>query len=738
MIFKEIGECRAITLTTGADDVLVGTANSDTFEATNLTYQTGDLLLDQTSTDADVLNLTTTQNIAATPTVTGIESINVAVEKVGAFTFDATGITGANTITVNRGDLLDGAIDGAGAVQISAAKSATFTAGTKVTDMTVGFSATGNATAAAVVNAGTGAVTVTNVGKGGVTVNGAADKAVSVAEVAGAAGSKATINSSGTLTVTNSVDELTLQGAGAAATYTVTAIESKANSGSLTVAGDQNVTVKAAAAVLTGNVVNNTSTGTATIEATAGGDLDMTDFDNFNSVVLGDDFIGATIVANSDQLITTKTNQTGTVTINNVTGATTGTARFAVLDNAADAAVTAATLNFGAGAAFEAVYIDATADKFTATVGVDLNDADLVLTGTQDVNLGMVTDANSITSASTGKVTLVSSGNTANEQVIALGAGADTVTVNSGSDLFVVNLGAGDNTLTITDALEESQFVTGAGADKVTLTNAQGFISVVTGAGNDTITLGALANVTMDGTTINGGDGTDTLKATVTADISDAAVVSIEKVDVATGVTLTTGATQFNALGAFELMGAGTLKVDGSAETAAVTLDGSQVTIGFGVTATLDLEGGAGDDVITSSIAADVLTGNAGDDTFVFAQNSGNTSTIINEITDFLTGTDKLKLGVAGSGTNFAEVDADSGASDQLATAADALAIADGATGFGGSTHAGKNFLFLFDSNTGTDGWLAIDYDADGSADQLIQLSGLVATGDVVATDIIA
>jgi len=668
--------------------------------------------------------------------VTGIESINVAVEKVGAFTFDATGITGANTITVNRGDLLDGAIDGAGAVQISAAKSATFTAGTKVTDMTVGFSATGNATAAAVVNAGTGAVTVTNVGKGGVTVNGAADKAVSVAEVAGA-GSKATINSSGDVGVTNTVDELTLQGAGAAATYTVGAIAAKADGG-LTVAGDQNVTVKATAAVLTGKVVNNTSTGTATIEATAGGALNMTDFDNFNSVVLGADFGSATIVANSDQLITTKTNQTGTVTIDNAGTAGSGVARFAVLSNATDAAVTAGTLDFGAGAAFEAVYIDATADKFTATVGVDLNDADLVLTGTQDVNLGMVTDANSITSASTGKVTLVSSGNTANEQVIALGAGADTVTVNSGSDLFVVNLGAGDNTLTITDALEESQFVTGAGADKVTLTNAQGFISVVTGAGNDTITLGALANVTMDGTTINGGDGTDTLKATVTADISDAAVVSIEKVDVATGVTLTTDATQFNALGAFELMGAGTLKVDGSAETAAVTLDGSQVTIGFGVTATLDLEGGAGDDVITSSIAADVLTGNAGDDTFVFAQNSGNTSTIINEITDFLTGTDKLKLGVAGSGTNFAEVDADSGASDQLATAADALAIADGATGFGGSTHAGKNFLFLFDSNTGTDGWLAIDYDADGSADQLIQLSGLVATGDVVATDIIA
>lgn len=718
---------QSFTLTTDADDILVGNSSNNTFEGTNLTYNTGDLLLDQNANDNDVLNLTTTQNIVATPTVNGIETINVAVEKVGLFTFDALNISGAKTVTVNRGDLLDGSIDGTGAVQIDNARAATFNAGTKVSDITVNFSATGNSTAAAVVNAGTGAVTVTEVGQGGVTVNGAAGKAVSVAETTVKTGSKATINSSGDVNVTNAVDELTLQGAGAAAVYTVNAIGDK-----LTLAGASDLTVKIAGDALTTEEVLKTATGSTTIEVTAAStaDLDLSDVAAVSSIVLGADFNGETITVNSNQLITTKTNQGGTVTIDNAGTTGSGVARFAVLSNAADAAVTVGTLDFGASTAFETVYIDATADKFTATTGVTLNDADLVLTGSQDVDLGAVTDAGSITSASTGKVSLVSTGNTANEQVIALGAGADTVTVNSGTDLFVVNLGNGDNTLTITNAKAESQFVTGSGADKVTLTDAQGIVSIVTGAGDDVITLGAAGNVTWNGTTINGGEGSDTLKATVTDDISGATLTSIEKVDVANAATLTIDADQFNALASFQLQGAGTLEVDASAETDAVTLDASKVGIAFGTTATLKLIGGAGDDVITSSIAADVMTGNAGKDTFVFAQNSGNTSSIINEITDFLTGTDKLKLGVAGSATNFAALDG----SDNNGTAttyANALTAAQ--TALDGTVQ----FALVSDGATAAESWLFVDFDKDGNADLAITLTGLAST-DVVATDIIA
>jgi hypothetical protein len=95
------------TLTTDPD-TFTGTPNNDVINGTNLTYNAGDLLIDTTFTDNDVLNLKTTANIVATPTVAGFENVNVAVEKVGLFTFDALNITGAKNFTVNRGDLLDG------------------------------------------------------------------------------------------------------------------------------------------------------------------------------------------------------------------------------------------------------------------------------------------------------------------------------------------------------------------------------------------------------------------------------------------------------------------------------------------------------------------------------------------------------------------------------------------------------------------------------------------------------
>lgn len=730
----------AFPLTAGADDKIVGTSANDTITGTQATYQNGDLIIDTSSTDNDTLALTTNANLGALATVAGIENVTVAVSKVGLFTFDAANITGLKTLTVNRGDVMDGAIDGTGAVQIDNAKAATFVAGTKVSNLTVDFQ--NGQTAAAVVDAraATGNVVVGDIGAGGVTVYGVAGKNVTLTDDAGTAKTSATVISSGNVTLTQDtteVDTLTLSGS-AAVTYTLAEASGSAAIGDkLILTGGENITVKIAGDDLTGETIESTATGTTTIDVTAAstGNLDLSNVANVTSVVLSDDFSGETITVKTNQLITTKTNQTTTVTINNAGTAGSGTARFAVLDNGADTAVSVATLDFGAGVAFDTVYLDATADALTATAAVDVTGAALVLTGSKTITLTDVIDAGSITSASTGKVVLKSSGNVATDQAIALGAGDDEVEVNESATTFAVNLGAGANKLTITDAKTESQFVTGAGNDNVTLTNAQTKVSVSTGAGADTVTLGALTNVT--NLTLAAGDGADTVIATTTKDLKAAtlAITGVETFQVNTGVTLTVNATQFSSLGAFELKGEGVFAVTDTSD-AGVTINASVLSLGFGTTATTKLTGAAGADTITGTVGADVMEGKAGADTFVFSSGSGNTTTLIDEIVDFVTATDKIKTGIAGTG-EFAELVVDSGATDQLATAGDALAAANAAGGFG-TTHLGKNFLFLVDTDSGVDGWLAIDWDADGAADQLIKLTGLNASGDVVASDIIA
>ena len=86
----------AIALTT-SEDTFVGTALNDTFTATSATLSANDNIVDTSSTDSDVLNITLT---AAAPTidVSGIESINVAWDSLLTPTMDIDDIDGA-TVT---------------------------------------------------------------------------------------------------------------------------------------------------------------------------------------------------------------------------------------------------------------------------------------------------------------------------------------------------------------------------------------------------------------------------------------------------------------------------------------------------------------------------------------------------------------------------------------------------------------------------------------------------------------
>jgi len=176
------------------------------------------------------------------------------------------------------------------------------------------------------------------------------------------------------------------------------------------------------------------------------------------------------------------------------------------------------------------------------------------------------------------------------------------------------------------------------------------------GSGNDTLTvdLQALNNTT----TLAGGAGTDTLVIsanTGSANITqDATVTGWETVSFATAGIAGTFATTVNDAG---VAAAATQTINGSNITGtllwngAAELDGKfSITGGSGADSLTGgslvdtISGGIGADVLTGGLGADSLTGGVGADTFVYAlvtqSNGSNTDTI----TDFTTGTDKLQV----------------------------------------------------------------------------------------------
>lgn len=167
--------------------------------------------------------------------------------------------------------------------------------------------------------------------------------------------------------------------------------------------------------------------------------------------------------------------------------------------------------------------------------------------------------------------------------------------------------------------------------------------------------------------------------------------------------------------------------------------------------------GGAGNDTLTGGIGADTMTGGAGVvDKFVIGNiDSGITVATADTITDFTTGADKLSLGTAATtGTaataNYVEATTAAVAVAAVGTtpAKTAFDVATTAANVALATLAAANtgdveaYAFQF-INTGTvaapvnTGYLFNDTDGNGTADQVIVLTGLNAAG-IAATDIVA
>ena len=143
---------------------------------------------------------------------------------------------------------------------------------------------------------------------------------------------------------------------------------------------------------------------------------------------------------------------------------------------------------------------------------------------------------------------------------------------------------------------------------------------------------------------------------------------------------------------------------------------------------------GSGNDTITLGLGVDVATGNNGSNIFVINNGStGLTPGMADTITDFQFGIDKLKLGLAGDST----LDTGNYVENPIGVAdyASAFSAANAALNVLNNTSAATElYAFEYDSNSG---YLFIDSDSDGAAEDLIILSGLESTtisaGDIIA-----
>lgn len=233
------------------------------------------------------------------------------------------------------------------------------------------------------------------------------------------------------------------------------------------------------------------------------------------------------------------------------------------------------------------------------------------------------------------------------------------------------------NTLTINSATTGTLNITGLQAN-LTATNAAATLSV------------ALVNATSDPVTVAAGTGNLSFSG---GDAGD--TVTVTGLNGASQTLISTAASKFD------------------------------ITAGAGAQT---ITTGAGNDTITGGAGADVMTGGAGADTFAYGTlatvlaQTGITLATADTIADFVSGTDLIKTGSAGSGANYVE----------------ASAAVDFATAQAAADAAMDNTVVYYLTSTAADGGLLfVDSNVDGTADAVIKLTGITSS-NFAFTDIIA
>jgi hypothetical protein len=703
------------TLTANQDIVNLTSAN-DTITGTSATLANGqgDVIVDSSATDNDTLTINgaalavgidTTGN-----TISNIETINIVWDSLTQSTANMAGVTTASTITLSQiragsgadfvvtnvsggstivagtnssqivatadlngnltmdggsaATLISGTVSGTGEVEVTTSGTVTATAVSAAAGTT-----TINATGATTINATGDTIGVTDAGTTATTIN-----------LTGVGTDVATITSAGTgttasiINTANAVETLNVSGsAELAATLTGTAATT------INLTGDQNVTLSADDALLTGVIINDNSSATSTVTIGDGA---------------GAGTMGATVNAFR-------------MSVDNINLDDTGAAGVAL--NIAPSATVTMSRDLG-----QTLTLDVD-DNSTADVNSTLN-----LTLAADITSTVANAA-----AGTDDIQDINLNNTVAQSALDLQANATTDIAHSGSANTVFANTSTWNSLvstssgqtTVTAAATSDNITLGAGNDTANLTTYTDAV-VNTGGGNDNITIGA--NTLTATAVVNGGTGTNTLTVGGAADLTLGAVSNINIIaQGANTVSINDTAIHESAM---VITGTGAITVtdiDASAvnlsnlsftSTAAMTVNATAnldaTSLGTNTSFTLtgssnvdNLTGNAGADVIIGGDGIDVLTGNAGNDTI--QGDAGGDTIVGGDGADNLTGGEGGDAITGGNGVDTIVLTETTAAVDtvtvQLADTGDGDHISSFVNGAGGD-------VFDLDGSTLTDG----------------------------------
>jgi Ca2+-binding RTX toxin-like protein len=342
----------------------------------------------------------------------------------------------------------------------------------------------------------------------------------------------------------------------------------------------------------------------------------------------------------------------------------------------------------------------------------------------------------------------------------AAGSASLVINVASGTTYTLPNLGFTNLTPSLSGAIGNESITGWVGVDSIsglagndtlngdqgndTLSGGAGADSLIGGGGDDTFVYAGTSD-TAAGETVDGGGGTDTVRVTATTAFDPGVNFTPVENLVVVASTATLSTSQLANFGSASGSGGASLVVNVASGTSytAPNLGYSGLTLNLvgaggnenisGLNGGDSISGLAGDDTLVGGAGADTLSGGAGADAFVFATGaSGVTVATADMIGDFASGVDVLRLGLAGDPTagtgNY--VEAGSAAASFSAALTDANAAL--AT-LNGTSSAARLYAFQFDA---TNGYLFIDTNSDGVADEVIVLTGIdnteIAAGDIV------
>ncbi|MDD5214664.1 MAG: hypothetical protein PHQ03_03875 [Methylococcales bacterium] len=759
------GNTRALTVTGSATTNVVSLTN---FSGTSLTATSGNPQINVSlgtntstsvtlGTSADTVNVGGLTLLAASTLNGGGTAANTLVVRDGAnisaatvtsfanLTFDATGVSGTNDLTLNATQhaAFSGTITAAGTgsngenITITDAftgtglpavenyvlgAASTFTLGAAAQNVTVGaFVNSINVAALTATGTFTGLTAddtvVMATGSSIAGVNGGAATGAGIVDIAASASVSMTAAQDAAFTTftNNATQQITL-------TTAATALALNANIETYVLANATNsVTQGAVGQIITGSNGADTVTAITGVTSTSdlGGGTNVVVVPNGANISAGvfnassggtvgynlDAAATATLTAAQAALITSATQANEVITLSNV--ATGG----ATLNSAVKTfSLATGGNNVVLGAAGQNVTI-ATGSADTVSVGgftatgtfttFEAADTVVMTTGASisGVNAGAATGAG--IANITGSVTMTA----------AQHAAFTTITASGVSDQVTLSDAAAGN---VTAAADIETYVV-AGTSDVTVNAAKTSVSITGDAGNQTVTVG--------GNTVTGtyalGAGTDVIVATTGANISGVnagAVTTAETLSFAGTVTMT--AAQYAGFATFTAAGA-TDAITLTTATTNFTGDAAIETYTLGGTTTNAITfGSVAQTIVAKAGAVDTITNNA-------------TTAVLGTVTGFVHAEDFLKLGGTTAATGILTGAAAANATAH-AIAFDSIAnLGAGGVSLGNSSGAAVPVHYAVASDTG-----AIWYDADGNwTAGSVQIGAIGVVTSLAATD---